>query len=175
MAPVKRWYAVLREDRAAMDELYTLRQATIHDFEALARLRWDFSAPKMREGTNLARFTDEFGAFLHDALASGSWVFFVAEAADGIIATITVQIIAKVPRPNRLHARWGYVTNVYTVPEWRDQGVGTALMQHVQAWATEMKLEFLELWPSKRAVPFYRRAGFAPEDEAVFWDIPSDE
>lgn len=158
-----------------MDELYSLRQAKEHDYEALARLRWDFSSPKLHEGTSLARFTDEFGVFLHEALASGQWAFFVAEVAEKIIATITVQIIATVPRPGRLHARWGYVTNVYTVPEWRGQGIGTALLQHVQAWATEMKLEFLELWPSKRAVPFYRRAGFAPEDEALFWDIPTDE
>jgi GNAT superfamily N-acetyltransferase len=103
------------------------------------------------------------------------WAVFVAEIESNIIATITVEIIAKVPRPNRLHARWGYVTNVYTVPEWRGQGMGTSLMHHVQAWATATKLEFLVLWPSKRAVSFYRRAGFTPEDEALQWDLPTDE
>lgn len=70
--------------------------------------------------------------------------------------------------------RWGYVTNVYVAPAYRNQGLGAKLMRHVQAWARAKALEFLILWPSERAIPFYQRAGFAANDEILAWDVDDE-
>ncbi len=150
---------------------YRIRHATAEDATALARLRWDFSSEDLQRGTSLAEFTAQFTAFLENALASGRWAFWLAEDATGVLGTIFVQIMGKVPRPNRVHARWAYITNVYIVPERRDAGLGADLLRHMQAWARAEGLEHMILWPSARAIPFYLRAGFAQNSDILQWDI----
>jgi hypothetical protein len=47
-------------------------------------------------------------------------------------------------------------------------------MEHVRAWAVEHNLEFLILWPSGRAVPFYSRAGYHPIERALELRLDED-
>ena len=142
----------------------------LSDVPELARLRWDFSLDELKRGTTFEEFYCQFAAFLQEALLSGQWAFWVVASEYEILATTFVEIVRKVPRPNRLRARWGYVTNVYVVPAERNNGVGAALIHQVQAWAQAQHLEFLILWPSERAIPFYGRAGFVANGEILQWD-----
>ena len=66
---------------------------------------------------------------------------------------------------------FGYVTNVYTRPAYRNQGIGTQLMSNVTAWAKQQNFENLIVWPSERSVPFYGRAGFVEDVEALSFEI----
>jgi len=108
-----------------------------------------------------------FLAFLSDALASGRWTIWLVEHEGRIAAHAYVQIIEKVPRPGALDQCFGYVTNVYALPEARNQGVGSRLLAHVIDWAKGQQLEFLILWPSERSVPLYQRIGFAAPADAL--------
>ena len=58
----------------------------------------------------------------------------------------------------------GYVTNVWVHPDWRDLGVGSRLMEHIEAWAMQQGIEALFLWPSEHSLPFYERLGFSAEN-----------
>jgi GNAT superfamily N-acetyltransferase len=134
------------------------------DLPALAQLRWDFrSKPELPAGAmSEAEFLPGCLEFLRQSLASGRWAMWVAEDGGQIIAQAFVQVVPKMPDLLHFERGFGYVTNVYTRPEYRNQGIGAQLMEHLQAWALERGLEFLILWPSKRAVPFYNRAGYQP-------------
>ncbi|MEO7399084.1 MAG: GNAT family N-acetyltransferase, partial [Ilumatobacteraceae bacterium] len=59
----------------------------------------------------------------------------------------------------------GYMTNVYTAPDCRGQGIGSELLAQVTSWAHDNDLEMIIVWPSDRSVPFYARKGFAPSLE----------
>ena len=76
-------------------------------------------------------------------------------------------VVVKMPKPNRLHDTFGYVTNVYTRPAYRNQGIGSELMRHVIEWAGGLDMENLLVWPSERSIPFYERAGFSADEEAM--------
>jgi GNAT superfamily N-acetyltransferase len=151
---------------------YQIRQATLSDADELAQLRWTFSSPTQQTAQPLDEFRGPFTAYLAGALADG-WVIWVAEAAGHIVGNMYVQPVDKLPRPGRFGHRWGYVTNVYVVPEMRNSGLGAALMAQVQNWAREADLEFLLLWPSERAVPFYQRTGFTLDQDALIWELPA--
>jgi GNAT superfamily N-acetyltransferase len=112
--------------------------------------------------------------FLRQSLSSGRWAFWIAEDEGQIVAQAFLEVVAKMPDLHDFERGFGYVTNVYTRPAYRDQGVGAQLMEHVRAWAVEHNLEFLILWPSGRAVPFYSRAGYHPIERALELRLDED-
>ncbi len=148
-----------------------IRRAMLADGAELARLRWDFSDETLQERMPLAAFTAEYVAWFERAMASGRWTFWLAVADERVLGTIFAETIDKVPRPALVGHRWAYITNVYVEPAYRNDGLGARLMRSVQAWAREEQLEFLLLWPSKRAVPFYLRAGFIRENDTLKWNV----
>jgi len=145
------------------------RLADEDDLPILAQMRWNFrSEPERPDGAmSEAEFLPGCLAFLRQSLASGRWAFWIAEEDGQIVAHAFVQIVPKMPDLFNFERGFGYVTNFYTRPEYRNQGIGAKLMEQLQAWACGHSLEFLILWPSKRAVPFYARAGFHPAERIL--------
>lgn len=145
------------------------RMADENDSEELAMLRWEFKTEGKGNDINgdKQEFLKECSDFLRLELKKGNWNCWVAEDDGEIAAQIFIRKIRKLPKPNKLHAEYGYVSNVYTKPSYRARGIGSQLMKHVKQWASENKLEFLILWPSKRAVPFYEREGFSKNDAVM--------
>ena len=144
-----------------------IRRAVTEDVERLAELRWAFRAedgevPSVDADTFLAVYR----AYFVDAAAEGR-VHFVAEVDGEIVSTLVVQKVAMVPRPKRLDDAWGYVTDNYTLPEFRDRGIGTAVLREAIAWAREEDLELLIVWPSDEAVRHYERAGFSRDNDVL--------
>lgn len=139
-----------------------VRQATPDDFPALARLRWTFG----EEGgwgdpnADYAAFEARFTRFLSEGMARGRWVFWIAEQADQVVASLFVQIIEGVPYPGKPVRNYGWIHNVYTLPEFRNQGIGSALMRRVIDWAKSQHFESLNLWHSPESVTYYERLGF---------------
>lgn len=153
------------------------RSANADELPELAELRWQFRAhldaahPKFDPSeTAHAEFTAACLEFLREGLAEGRWAFWIAVREDGLIlSNAYVYRFPKVPRPGRLRSQMGYVTNVFTRPDWRGQGIGTQLLQHMQTWARENGIERLILWPAEGRQDFYARLGFLP-GEALEWE-----
>jgi len=137
-----------------------IREATAQDVSVLARMRWNLRMDDAPPDDRYPEYEARFSQFLTDALESGLWMAWVIEQEGEILAHIYLQLIEKVPRPGALDQHFGYVTNVYTRPDSRNQGLGAQLMNHVIEWAKTRQLEFMILWPSDRSAPFYQRAGF---------------
>jgi GNAT superfamily N-acetyltransferase len=146
-----------------------LRQATLDDVAQLAQMRWDFriegtaSAPPVDK----AAFLAECCAFLLAGFTSGAWTCWLAEADGKIVSHIFVQRIDKIPKPAKPSDHFGYLSNVYTRPDYRRQGIGSALLERVKAWARAQDYEFLLTWPSDASVRFYKRAGFECKNESL--------
>ncbi len=143
------------------------RTATVEDLPELVRMRWAFRTEDEPPTVDPEDFVRECTAFLTLGLTEGDWVYWVAETEGAIVAHVFVHTIRKVPSPRQLGVAYGYVTNVYTKPEYRNSGVGSALLKKVEEWARQQDLEFLILWPSERSVPFYERAGYLPASDVV--------
>jgi len=109
---------------------------------------------------NQANLLHACAAFLQQGLREQRWTYWVAQQDTQIVSHIYIQRVPKVPKPNKLDDALGYVTNVFTRPAYRGQGIGTQLMIHVLRWASEQDLESLIAWPSETSVRFYERAGF---------------
>ena len=91
-----------------------------------------------------------------------TWLAWVGEDAIGMVSLFEYR---RMPRPGRGDSRWGYLSNMFVRDEFRNRGVGSALLTAVVASADERAYARLVLSPSARAVPFYRRAGFVVPDD----------
>jgi GNAT superfamily N-acetyltransferase len=147
----------------------TYRLALEDDAGSLAQLRWDFRSYDLKDpaGTDKNAFINDCAAYFRQSLASGEWHCWVTEFEGQIIATLFIHVIRKIPKPTRFDNRFGYVSSVYTRPEYRSQGIGAALMEKAKAWGVEQDLEMFFLWPSQRSVPFYLRTGFHGDTEVL--------
>lgn len=141
-----------------------IRLAEREDFDQLIKMRWDFTLedyPEMVEGKDFESFERECKEFLESAIDSGSWFVWIAEAGERVISHIYIELVHKVPRPGRVTNPFAYMTNVYTVPEQRGNGVGSKLLSKVNDWAKERNYEFIIVWPSDTSVKFYGRNGYS--------------
>lgn len=148
-----------------------IRLATEGDIDRLIRMRWDFTyedypVQKADEGM-FQHFTEECRAFLTRAIQSGRWYIWVAEIENRIVSHVYIELIEKVPRPGRVTHPFGYMTNVYTVPEHRGKRIGAGLLARIEEWSRQEKHEFILVWPSEAGVPFYERHGYKLSREAM--------
>ena len=73
----------------------------------------------------------------------------------------------RMPRPGRADSRWGYLSNMFVAEEFRNQGVGSALLDAIIQAARGRAYARILLSPSERAIPFYLRAGFLIPDASA--------
>ena len=145
------------------------RKAEGKDAKELAEIRWDFQYDP-RDGSSEPELSkDEFisycADFLEESLIGESWVCWIAEERGQIISQIFIKKIRKIPKPKKLYDAYGYVTNVYTRPEFRNKSIGRQLMTKVKEWAIEEDLELLIVWPSQKSIGFYESMGFSSDNE----------
>ncbi len=138
----------------------TVRRAELADADELARLRWRWRVDERGEtGLTWADFRARFAHWWQPR--GGSHLAFLAEVDRVAAGTMWLAVIDRVPGPGRWERRSGLVQNAYVVPEFRGRGVGTALLEALQAEAAHLGLDYLSVHPSERSFDFYRRGGFA--------------
>jgi len=144
------------------------RLAVESDLDMLSEMRWQHEYEE--EGyfdKSKNEFINQCKLFLKEGLDKGTWVYWVAEENGIIIANIYINLIRKVPKPQKLFEEIGYVTNVHTKAEYRNKGIGTELLKMAKHWVIENKLELLFVWPSEKSVSFYERQGFSIKNEIM--------
>lgn len=141
---------------------YKFRQAVPEDIESLAELRWRLCTDDVLTVDPLGKnnFIEVFKSALPEIASCNNNVHFVAELNNIIIAVLSIVIITKIPSPNDINGQWGYLTNVYTLPEYRNKGIGSTLLSKARKWAEIQRLELLVVWPSDRSYVFYERVSF---------------
>lgn len=93
-----------------------------------------------------------------------TWLATVGETPVGMATMLEYR---RMPRPGRPDSRWGYVGNMFVRDSFRNRGIGSLLLSAIISVADERHYERLVLSPSRRSLPFYRRAGFIVPDEGA--------
>jgi len=137
------------------------------DLPVLADLRWRLCHEDRAETGDRAGFIDTFIRQVPAGDASAPIVHWLARQDGRVIAALSVVRVAKLPAPDDLAGEWGYLTNVFVLSNYRNRGIGSALLAAVVDWARSQRLELLAVWPSERSFPFYFRAGFRRGDDPL--------
>ena len=85
---------------------------------------------------------------------------FIEEKEDIIIATCCLQVIEYLPQCND-NGKHGYICNVYTDEQYRNQGIQTRLLKEVIKYSIDNDLCELDLsTDSDIAISIYKKCGF---------------
>ncbi|MCM2674890.1 GNAT family N-acetyltransferase [Alkalicoccobacillus plakortidis] len=114
----------------------------------------------VKKNESFAEFEKECQTFLENTLKGDQWFIWVVEDNGKIISHIYIELIQKVPRPGRITYPFAFMTNVYTIPEYRNKGIGSKLLQSINKWMKENKYEFVIVWPSDDSIDYYHKNGY---------------
>ena len=148
------------------------RLATESDISSLSEMRWEHEYEEEGEfDISKEDFIKECNLFIVNGIRSGTWYYWITEENNTIISNIYINIIRKVPKPQKLFTEIGYITNVHTKIEFRNKGIGAELLKKIKQWAIDNKIELLFVWPSPKSVTFYERQGFSMNNEIMELEI----
>jgi ribosomal protein S18 acetylase RimI-like enzyme len=147
-----------------VDKDFTIRQGRKDDAAEAARL-WMQSAEEHTAHDKV--YETALGAektmrrFLADVANSGYSFLFVAAAGERTVGFISGEL--RQGSPTFLPKTWASVDDVFVRPEYRNRGMGRALLQSVQAWAQERGADGISLQvaaANARGRKFYEDLGF---------------
>ena len=126
----------------------------------LAYLREDFPNQTAEQSSRIqTQLPDYFQRRLGREL-----LVFVCEEDEQIVSTVFLLITEKPANPNFPTGLTGTVLNVYTLPQYRQRGFATRLMELAIREANLRNLSYLELKATQAGLPLYQKLGFVPEE-----------
>ncbi len=148
-----------------------IRRAEVADAELLAGMRLEMR--RERETATCRLADEEFYRcnleFFRTHLADGSFVSYIAWAGDQAAACSGLSLQVHPPTYENPSGKHGYITNMYTRPEWRNRGIAKQLVDKLVEAAKAAGSMQLFLNASPMGRPLYDRYGFkAVEGEMSF-------
>lgn len=155
-----------------------IRLANENDYLQLAEMKWlhceeddiDYGEHNL-DGVNKQQFISEFMNFLKH---NKEYKIFVSENNGIVISAMFVYTIPKLPKPNGNARYIAYLTNVFTLREYRNKNIGTELLDYIKGYLTDKKCELIFVWPSNNSVKWYLRNGFYQENEIFQYDLTEE-
>ncbi len=92
---------------------------------------------------------------------------FVVENNGIIISCMCVYLVPKIPSPNGNSEYIGYLTKVFTKQEYRNNGIGTVLLNYVKEYLIKLKCELIFAWPSDNSIKWYNKNNFSSENDIM--------
>ncbi len=138
-----------------MKSAVTVRPAGLSDLDGMTKLLWqlfsietDFTPDEEKQRRGLELLLAVPGAYI-----------IVAVDADYVVGMATLQTLVSTAEGGRV----GLVEDVVVDREYRGNGIGSALLNHLRAWARENSLGRLQLAAdcgNGAALEFYRSRGW---------------
>lgn len=138
------------------------RRATLDDIPELIKFKLLLLDELHEEENkdNLDQLKKELEIFFKEHLGTNDYVSWVVEYEGEIIATSCLILWRVPPRYDCLHGRYGYISNMYTVPKARRNGISTELIKKLIEEAKILNIDILNLHATKDGIQMYRRFGF---------------
>ncbi|KYC53384.1 MAG: Acetyltransferase (GNAT) family protein [Candidatus Methanofastidiosum methylothiophilum] len=138
------------------------RRATLEDIPELIKLKLallDELNPN-EDKNKLDTLKKELEIFFEDHIGTTEFISWLVEYNGEIIATSGLILWRVPPRYDCLHGRYGYISNMYTVPKARKNGISTELIKKLISEAKILNIDILNLHATKDGIQMYRRFGF---------------
>ena len=138
------------------------RKAASHDIKHLVQYR---KQQLIDEGEVFdTEIDDELADYFMSSLSNNSLIAWLAIDGNKIVATSGICFYKLPPTSRNPSGKNAYITNMYTLPEYRRQGIGTRLLELVINEAKLLKYSIIRLHASADGKSIYSKAGFSDTD-----------
>ena len=138
------------------------RKATLEDVEALVKFR---NLLLVDEGAPVLQNIDtELTDYFRRSLADNSFVSWLALEDNAIVATSGLCFYKLPPNYSNTSGNNAYVTNMFTLKEYRRQGIASALLEKILFEARSLGFSIVRLHSSSDGYGLYTKFGFAQTD-----------
>jgi ribosomal protein S18 acetylase RimI-like enzyme len=146
--------------------MYSLRKATLDDIETLVdfRIRFLKDIQEIPTGKNLENFKDNLRNFFINRMRSDEFIAWFAISDEQVIATSGLSFLQRPPHFTNLTGYFAYIMNMYTKPEWRRKGIGSALLEKLFEEIKKKEIESVVLHATPMGAPLYEKYGFKIND-----------
>lgn len=150
--------------------MFTIRRATAEDIDDVVNLRIAFLREVQSDAGEPGRaIIDLTRQYVMDKLPGDEFLVWFAEECGHIIGISGLLFFQRPPTFQNISTLYAYIINVYTMPEWRGNGVATALVEHIIEYVKSTPAKRISLHASEMARSVYERLGFvASFDEMVY-------
>ena len=146
--------------------MYSLRKANLNDVEILIKFRFEFlkEIQKSPSDNEIETFHKNLKEFFVDKMENNEFVAWLAESDDEIIATSGLSFLQKPPHFINITGKFSYIMNMYTKPEWRRKGIGSALLEKLFEEIKSRGIQSVVLHATPGGRPLYEKYGFREND-----------
>ena len=138
------------------------RKANINDINYLVQYR---KQQLIDEGEIFDDEIDnELSIYFLSSITDNSLISWLAVDGEKIIATGGICFYQLPPTSRNPSGKNAYITNMYTLPEYRKQGIGSRLLKFVIDEAKMLKYKVIRLHASADGKSIYSKAGFNATD-----------
>ena len=145
------------------------RRLQISDLDSFIVLRLE----QMREegAASPESLSDALRDYYEKSLADGSFVSWIACVNGRIVATSGVSFVRKPPYPSNPTGKIGLISGMYTLPEYRRQGIASKLLRLISEEAKRNCCGLLEVTSSDAGVSLYTSFGFSSDTHVMQYKL----
>ena len=143
-----------------------IREITPEDIEIIARMRI-MMLDEVTTDPLPAELENQIRRFVWRHMRDRTCLGVVAEKDGKVIADAVIYMFETMPDEVNVKGLTAMLYNVYTLPEFRGQGIMAKMLPEVIRLAREAGAVELKMTAEKKAIPLYERMGFHVNDDAM--------
>lgn len=150
--------------------MITYNIASEEDIPALVEKRIRFAtelAGQQKEET-VSTLKRHLNVYFQKAMKDGSCISIIARSGDQVAGTGSVIIREQMGNFKNPSGKWGYIMNMYTLPEFRRKGICTGILNALTGEARKMGIPAFELHATHDGEFVYRQNGFTIHKEPAY-------
>jgi len=139
-----------------------IRIATIEDTDCLVefRIKLLMKVSKNVENYDWSKYSEKLKYYYIDGFANGKVVAFLAEEGGKIVAVSIMCFYNIVPLLFNLEGEIALLSDMYTIPEYRNKGLGIELLKNIMEYIRELGYVKVVLNATDSGRKLYERYGF---------------
>ena len=156
-------------DNQSDDTSLLYRMATIDDLELLTQTRVEFFQDIQKDITDSQKtdIYDNNRVYFEETLKDGTFVAFLAFDGEILAGAIGISFYRTPPNLKNKTGQNGYISNVFTKPEYRRKGIAARLLDLTIAEARKRGCGKVILNATDMGRPVYEKYGFSMVNNAM--------
>ncbi len=148
----------------------TFHRAKVEDVATLVeyRIRFLVEFAGAQPPHILEHLKKQMTNYFSKTTAENKCISFIAKSGEKTAGIGTVHVRELPANLKNPSGKWGYIMNIYTVPEYRRRGVCTGILNEIKKAATEMGIGVLELHATEQGEAVFSKMGYKLHDEPMY-------